>query len=260
MEIKVLGCHGGETPKHRTSSFVLDGRLAIDAGAITSGLTLREQNRLRAVLVSHAHMDHVRDLATLADNRCQTSTEPLQIAGTVGTLRVLRKHFFNGLIWPDFSKIPLCGTQAPTIEWLPLRFERAQDVAGYGVRAVKVSHTIESAAFIVERGGHSIAYSGDTGPTERLWTVLGQTPTLRAIMMEVSFPDSMAKLAKVSGHHTPGTLARDLAKLRGEHNAREMPVLAYHIKPAFQREVERELARLRGLSLDVMALGDDLIV
>ena len=81
MLLRVIGCHGGETPKHRTSAFVLDERLAIDAGSLTSGMDLKAQCKLEAVLVSHAHLDHIRDLATLADNRVQNGCPPLMIAG-----------------------------------------------------------------------------------------------------------------------------------------------------------------------------------
>jgi ribonuclease BN (tRNA processing enzyme) len=38
--------------------------------------------KLEAVVVSHAHLDHGRDLATLADNRCQMRCPPLVVAGT----------------------------------------------------------------------------------------------------------------------------------------------------------------------------------
>src|SRR5690349_13677753 len=138
MDLKVLGCHGGESPKHRASSFVIDGVLGIDAGAVTSGLTLREQRRLSAVLVSHAHFDHVRDLAMLADNRCQMATKPLVIACTPWTLGALRKHFFNNVLWPNFSKIPLLCGGGMTLEWFPMRPERVYEVAGYRTRAVLV--------------------------------------------------------------------------------------------------------------------------
>ncbi|HMR08664.1 MAG TPA: MBL fold metallo-hydrolase, partial [Polyangiaceae bacterium] len=94
MELRVVGCHGGETPQHRTSAFILDERLAIDAGSLTSGLDLKHQFRLGAVLISHAHLDHIRDLATIADNRCQAECEPLIVAASRGTIRALKKHFF----------------------------------------------------------------------------------------------------------------------------------------------------------------------
>jgi 3',5'-cyclic-nucleotide phosphodiesterase len=260
MEIKVLGCHGGETPKHKTSAFLLDGVLGLDAGSTTGALNLKEQNKLVGMVVSHAHLDHVRDLATLADNRCQGGDRPLIVAGSPGTLKALQKHFFNNVIWPDFSAIPLAGGGGMTIEYLPLKPERVYEVAGFRVRSVLVSHTIESAALIVEKGNCAIAYSGDTGPTDRLWEVLSDVPTLRAMLMEVSFPNDMEWLAKNSGHHTPKTLDRELDKLRGPHNGRELPILLYHIKPQFEREVEREVAKIKRRELSVLSLGDELIV
>src|SRR3954447_19904389 len=138
MEIKVLGCHGGETSKHRTSSFLLDGTLGIDAGATTSGMALRDQKDLRAVLVSHAHLDHVRDLASLADNRCQMGGSSLVVAGTPWTLNALRQHFFNNIIWPDFSKIAVSDGKNMTVEFLPMKPEKVYDVAGFKARAVLV--------------------------------------------------------------------------------------------------------------------------
>lgn len=251
MELYVVGCHGGETPKHRASSFLLDGTLAIDAGAVTRGLDIEAQGRLEACLVSHAHLDHVRDLATLADNRCQLGSPPLVVAGTRPTLEALRRHFFNGVLWPDFTRIPSGGGN--TIEFLELDLEKPTTVAGRSVTAVSVSHTIDCAGFVIEKDGAAIAYSGDTGPTDRLWEVLAATPTLKAMLVEVSFPDRHAALATVSGHYTPATLAADLKKLP---NVESIPTLLYHIKPIFQREVEIELARLSGVSVEVPKLED----
>lgn len=255
MKLFVAGCHGGETPKHRTSAFVLDGKLAIDAGALTSGLDLRAQCKLEAVLVSHAHLDHVRDLATIADNRTQMGMPPLLVVGTAMTLGVLRKHFFNDLVWPDFTKIPTA--QAPAIRYFPLEPEQPTDVAGYRVRAVLVSHTIETCAFIVEKKRKALIYSGDTGPTDRLWELAAELPKIDALLMEVSFPDEQQRLATISGHHTPQTLGKELEKLS---SPKDVPTLLYHIKPVFQAKVERECARIKGVNLTVLDLGDEYLL
>ncbi len=254
MDLKVLGCHGGETPKHRTSSFLVDDRLGIDAGAITGTLTLEEQRKIRAILVSHAHMDHVRDLATIADNRCQQGGPPLEIAGTPATLRSLKKHFFNDLLWPDFSKIQT--KKGPTISYREIKPGKTSEVAGLRVTPVLVAHTIETAGFVVEGAHGAIAYSGDTGPTDRFWEVLNARDDLVALLMEVSFPNEQAELARVSGHHTPATLGRELEKLT---NHQELPILLYHIKPVFQAKVERQLARIKGRNLTIMQLEDQFL-
>src|SRR5262245_247039 len=255
MELRVVGCHGGETPNHRTSAFVVDERLAIDAGSLTSGLDLKSQFRLSACLVSHAHLDHIRDLATIADNRCQADCEPLIVAGTKATLSVLKKHFFNNLLWPDFTVIP--NKTRPTLQFLELKPEKPVDVAGYNVRAMLVNHTIESAGFIIEGRDAAIGYSGDTGPTDRFWELLNQTKNLKAALIEVSFPNREQKLATVSGHHTPRTLMKDLKKYK---KPQDLPSLLYHIKPVFQGEVEQECARLKGVNLTVTAIGDQYVL
>ena len=255
MELRVIGCHGGETPHHRTSAFLLDERVAIDAGSLTSGLEVRDQARLEACLVSHAHLDHIRDLATIADNRCQMNCEPLAIAGTRDTLRVLKKHFFNNLLWPDFATIP--SVAQPTIHYIELEPERSTPVAGFNVRAVLVNHTIESAGFVVESRDGCIAYSGDTGPTQHFWDVLNELSDLRALLMEVSFPNREQQLATVSGHHTPRTLDAELRKYRAPQ---DLPTMLYHIKPVFQAEVEKECAAIQGVNLQVLQLGDHFLL
>jgi len=234
---------------------LLDERIAIDAGALTSGLEVKDQAKLEACLISHAHLDHVRDLATIADNRCQMEAKPLVIAGTKDTLRVLKKHFFNNLLWPDFATIP--SVTEPTIQYVELKPEEPTDIGGFNVRAVLVDHTIESAGFVIERHGVSIAYSGDTGPTERFWEVLNATANLQALLMEVSFPDREQQLATVSGHHTPKTLDAELRKYKA---AADLPTLLYHIKPVFQSEVEKECAALKNLNLQVLQLRDQFVL
>jgi 3',5'-cyclic-nucleotide phosphodiesterase len=222
-------------------------------------MELNAQCALDAVLVSHAHLDHIRDLATIADNRSQNNAPPLLVAGTKQTIDILRKHFFNNLLWPDFTKIPT--ESAPTIRYVVLKPEVVTDVAGYKVRAIMVSHTIECCAFAVEcpakKGGGTIAYSGDTGPTERLWQVLNETPNLRAMLMEVSFPNEQQELANVSGHHTPSTLGLEMKKYK---KPKDLPTFLYHIKPSFQARVEKEVAKLKGLNLTVLNLGDHFIL
>lgn len=255
MELRVLGCHGGETLTHRTSSFLVDGRLAIDGGAVTSMLSLDEQMTLDAVLVSHAHLDHVRDLATLADNRCQKGAKPLTIAATKETLAALRAHFFNDVVWPDFSKILM--PDGPTLVFQELTLEKTVSISGMNVTPVAVSHTIDTAGFVVESGSAALAYSGDTGPTERFWSVLAEKPNLRALLMEVSFPNAHHHVAKLSAHHTPETLEKELGKLRNDPH---LPVMLYHIKPVFQDEVERELARIQHRNLHICQLGEQYLI
>ncbi len=248
MELVVLGCHGGESPRHRPSSFLLDGKIGIDAGAITSVVELSAQRAIETVVVSHAHFDHVRDLATLADNRCQQGGPTLSIVGTPWTLDALKRHFFNNVLWPDFSQIPT--PLGPTIRFDPVSPGEVLERSGYRIEPVLVTHTIECAAFVLSGSDGAIAYSGDTGPTEQLWRVLEAQADLKALIMEVSFPDEQQALAKVSGHLTPAMLDAELAKM-----SRSVPTLLFHMKPVFERMIEKEVAKLRH-DLTVLELDD----
>jgi ribonuclease BN (tRNA processing enzyme) len=255
MELRVLGCHGGETPRHRTTAFLVDEHLTIDAGALTSSLELVDQARLKTVLVSHSHMDHVRDLATLADNRAQMGCEPLTIAGIKSTLDELKAHFFNDKLWPNFAVIP--DPDHPTIVFQELPLEIPTSVLEYTVTAIAVNHTVDSAGYIVADKKGCIGFSGDTGPTDRFFEMLNKAKDLKALLMEVSFPNSEQELATASGHHTPQTLIKDLKKLT---SPQDLATMLYHIKPPFQTEVEKECAKLKGVNLTVLKLKDQFIL
>lgn len=254
MDFRVLGCHGGETPRHRTTAFLIDERLTIDAGCLTSQLELADQVRLDTVLVSHSHMDHVRDLATLVDNRTQLGAGPLTVAATKETIAHLRRHFFNDILWPNFAVIP---EGEPAVVYREIPLEQPTEIMSYKVTAIAVNHTVESAGFILEDDAGAIAFSGDTGPTDRFWQLISKHPRLRALLVEVSFPNREQTLATASGHHTPATLAADLAKYTAHQ---ELPTMLYHIKPPFQAEVEKECARLKKVNLQILKLKDQFIL
>ncbi len=256
MDLRVLGCHGGESPKHQCPAFLLDGRVCLDAGSITNMLSLKEQQKLEAVVVSHAHLDHVRDLAMLADTRTQQGGPPLVIASTPGTIAVLKRHFFNDRLWPDFSKIP--GQKNPTVVFQSLKPEIEIELCGFRVKPVTVDHSVEAAAYVVGDGTSSIVYSGDTGPTDRLWDVMKEQDNLRALLMEVAFPNEQAKLARDSCHHTPISLEKELKKLGAKQ--RDLPVLLFHIKPVFQKAVEQELAKIKARNNTILNIGDQYLL
>lgn len=255
MEFKTLGCHGGETNKHRPPAFMIDGRAILDAGSITGMLSLEEQKQIELVLLSHTHLDHIRDLPLLADARFQTGGPPLVIASTKGTIKALKQHLFNNKLWPDFSTIP--SREKPTIIFQTIRPDCTTKLNGFEVMPVMVDHTVEAAGFIISNGKSSIAYSGDTGPTERLWQVVKEHEGLSAMVMEVAFPNRRTQLAMRAGHHTPKLLEKGLRKLGSRS---DLPILLFHIKPAFQSEVERDLLRIKNRNITILQLGDQFLL
>lgn len=238
MELKVLGCHGGESPRHRSTCFLVNGHLAIDAGALTSGLDLDAQTEVDHVLITHSHFDHVKDLATLADNIFGRRKKSVNVYSTRGTLRTLRRNFFNNRLWPDFTSIP--NGKNPTLRLIELGFNETSRVGPYRVMPVPVTHPVESVGYLLRDGSGTLAVSGDTGPTERFWEALNACRDLRTLLVEVSFPNSMQPLADLSKHLTPQSLEVELQKLHRDG----FPILLYHLKPAYIDLIQRELEPL----------------
>jgi ribonuclease BN (tRNA processing enzyme) len=152
-------------------------------------------------------------------------------------LSAVRRHLFNGSLWPDLSVVP---TRArPGVRYVALRAGRPSRVAGTSITPVGVSHVVPCTGLIVEDGGRRLVYTSDTGPTEALWRA-ARRAEVHAVLAEVSYPNRMARMAAITGHLTPALLAGELAKL-GRPLA---PVHVYHLKPAHAREIARELAGL----------------
>src|SRR3954454_2779192 len=106
MKIKVLGCHGGELPRHRTTCFLLDERLTIDGGAITSALELEEILRIDDIFLTHSHFAHVKDVPMMTDLRVAKGGGRRVVHGTAETMEAMDKDVFNNRVWPDFRSIP----------------------------------------------------------------------------------------------------------------------------------------------------------
>lgn len=247
MKLQVLGCHGGELPGCRTTCFLVDGVLAIDAGALTSALTLEKLCAVDDIIVSHSHFDHVKDLPLMADLIVGRRDKPVTIHASRECARALRENMFNNALWPDFTRIPT--RKSPVLQIKTFRLGGTFQVGEYTVQAIPVSHPVESCGFIISRGNASFAISGDTGPTERLWKAVNQVKHLKALLIETSFPNQLQALADLSGHLTPQTLSSELGKF--ERNGAQ--VFAYHLKPAFLSELRQELGTL---PVQTLELGD----
>ncbi len=250
MRLRVLGCSGGELPRHRTTCFLLDGRLAVDAGALTASLPLEELLRVDDIVLTHSHFDHVKDVPLLADLLVGRRSTPLRVHASTACARTLRECLFNDELWPDFTRIP--DAAEPVMEIVPFEPTRTFRVGRYAITPVPVDHPVESVGLVVSDGRRAIAISGDTGPTERFWKKVNAQRRLDALLVELSVPNELQDLADVSGHLTPRTLAGELAKL--ERNG--FPVLLYHLKPAHLAELKREVARLALPNVRVLRRGD----
>ena len=216
--------------------FLLDGDTALDAGSLTEALPLAAQRRLRRVVLTHAHLDHVASLPFLLENLYGRST-PLEVAAPAPVLGVLRRDLFNGRLWPDFTRLP--SKTKPTLRYRPVLPGRPFRAGGMSWTAMPVDHLVPAYGYLVTKPGRAVLFSGDTMPTERLWSEGGAARDLKAIFLEVSFCDAQAAVAKASCHLTPRLLPGELAKA-----PERVPVYLYHMKPPSLSRIRREVEAL----------------
>jgi cAMP phosphodiesterase len=113
VKFRVLGCSGGQLPGYNLSSFLIDDSLLIDAGSTTAALSLAAQQKIRDILVTHIHLDHVMALGTLADNLYGKCKIPINVWSVRRVINGLAKSFFNNKVWPDFTRIPAQPNEFP---------------------------------------------------------------------------------------------------------------------------------------------------
>ncbi|MFH1808497.1 MAG: 3',5'-cyclic-nucleotide phosphodiesterase [Pseudomonadota bacterium] len=250
MEVRVLGCHGGESPQHLPTSLLVDGHLALDAGSVCRSLSLEAQLQIEEIIIGHAHMDHIKDLALLAEQGVGRRTKPIDVHCGPDSARALKQHFFNDVVWPDFTVLP--SKSKPMVRLRTERAARKFKACGLDVTMIPVHHPVESMGMLVQQGQRAFVYSSDTGPTDKLWKAAAKVEGLAAVFLELSFPNSMQALADKAGHLTPYSLALELQKLPDP----AVPVFLYHLKPSHTVEIRRELRALRRDNLSVLSPGD----
>lgn len=248
--IRVLGCSGSIAARCHTTSFLLDDDILIDAGTGVGELRLDELVRINHVLISHSHLDHILSIPLLADSVLKlrmgegglTALRPIHVHALPETLQALRDHLFNGVIWPDFTRLPTA--QYPILVFHELAVGEVLSFPSRGglpdrvVHVLPAKHTVPAVGYAVETPHGWWVFTGDTGPNPALWDVLaGQK--IAQLVIETAFGDEEAYLAEISGHLSPKTLAQELTMLDGE-----VSVYITHPKPG---EVPAVLSQIRAL-------------
>jgi ribonuclease BN (tRNA processing enzyme) len=236
MKVRILGSAGAELPDFRPPAFLLDDHLLLDAGTIGSVLTEEEQWKIHTIFITHAHLDHVRSLPALADNIIiKNQLHSVSVLSSAEVISALRSHLFNNIIWPDFTAIPT--SENPVIRFTELTPSHTYSVNGYQVTAIPVNHTVPTVGYRVTSGNRTLVYTGDTGPTENIWTYCSGVD---ALIVEVSFPNSMEDLAQLTKHLTASMLVGELAKI----DVLPKRILVTHPKPQYYAPILKEINEL----------------
>ncbi|MBL8326054.1 MAG: 3',5'-cyclic-nucleotide phosphodiesterase [Rubrivivax sp.] len=256
MQIRVLGCSGSIAAGSRTTSFLVGEQVLIDAGTGVGDLTLDELARIDHIFITHSHLDHVLSIGLLADcvtrRREADRRPPVLVHALPATIAAMKMHIFNGVIWPDFTRLPT--VESPVLAFRPIEVGDIVKAAGHTIEALSAAHTVPALGYAVHGRQGAWVFTGDTGPNAALWKRLETLP-VRALVIEAAFGDEEQELASISRHLCPATLGAELAQLR----SRDADVYITHIKPGEVEAVMSQVAAL-GARHRIAALSTGLVL
>jgi ribonuclease BN (tRNA processing enzyme) len=233
------------------TSCLINDTIAIDAGSLGFFKSPDDQARIKHILISHTHIDHIASLPIFVENAYEAKRDCVTIHGSETVLDCLQRDLFNDRVWPDFIRMSLNESrEAPFLKLETLEAGKPIDLDGVRITPVPVDHLVPTMGFIIEEGDVSVVVSSDTGPTEELWQRANRVPNLKAVFLEVCFPNNMEWLAKSSKHLTPLSFAGEVGKLH-----RPAKVIAVHIKARFHDQVVKELEALCLSNLEIGHFG-----
>lgn len=235
MNIRFLGAHNCESESTKLISLLIDDILAIDAGALTSSLSFEAQQKIRAILLTHHHYDHIRDIPVIAMNLFLRDNT-INIYSIPAVYDALANHLLNDELYTNFLQKP---THNPTVRFTVIESGKLLQIEGYSVLAVPVKHSIPTVGYqVASPDGKVVFYASDSGSgLAECW----QHVSPQLLIIEVTAPDKYKDWAASSGHLAPSLLKQELQSFR-EINGYLPQVVVVHMSPHLEKEIAAEIA------------------
>jgi len=255
MKIKFLGAHNTESRNTRLSSLVIDDVLALDAGGLTSSLTFNEQLELKAILLTHQHYDHIKDIPLLGMNLFLNNAT-INVYSTLPVRDAISSYLLNGSLYPEFLEKP---EGKATINFHILEPYQEVLIEGYSILPMPLSHSVPAVGYQVTAGDKRLFYTGDAGPgLAHCWQYV--SPEL--LITEVTASNRFEEFGKESRHLTPSLLKEELVSFQMMKGYLPQ-VVAVHMNPFLEAEIEAEIASLArelGTSITLAYEGRQLLL
>ncbi len=240
MEVRVLGCSGGIGGlDNRTTALRVDRDILIDCGTGVGSLEVDELMAIDHVFITHAHLDHICFLPFLVDTVGEFRSKPITVHATPETLRIIRAHIFNWVVWPDFSAIP--DRTRPMMRFNELHLGESFLAAGRRISAIPALHTVPAVGYRVQCPTGSLAFSGDTTLCEPLVRALNTMHDLKLFIVETAFTNAQHDLALAARHLCPEMLFAMLDELDVSPE-----VFVTHLKPVQAEGIRDEIMSYTG--------------
>jgi ribonuclease BN (tRNA processing enzyme) len=239
MRIRVLGCSGGIGGSLRTTAFLVDDDILVDAGTGVGDLSLESLAKIDHIFVSHSHLDHVASIPFLVDTVCWMRDRPIVVYGIKDTLDILRAHLFNWKVWPDFTQIP--DADNPFMTYREISVGETVELGGRRITTLPANHTVPAVGYLLDSGRASLAYSGDTTSNPGLWRAVNKAANLRYLIIETAFSNKERDIAMASKHLCPDMLARELENMKAKPE-----VFITHLKPGEGALTMKEVSEAAG--------------
>jgi len=237
MEIRILGCSGGIGVGLRTTAFLIDQDVLLDAGSGVGDLSLEEMAGIKHIFLTHSHLDHIQAIPLVVDSIFDRIDQSIVIHALPATIEALQKHIFNGVIWPDFTRLP--HPDRPVLRFEPLQPGTIVTLGQRQFEMIPVNHIVPTVGYRITTPSGVFAFSGDTTNTDGFWGTLNAAPRLDLLVVEAAFPNSERELCRIARHYCPEMLAEDLKKL--SHRPR---IFLTHAKPGAEEKIFEETRTL----------------
>ncbi len=250
MKIKILGCSGGRSIDGDPTCFLIDDKILIDTGAVTTKLDDEALKNLEHLIITHSHFDHIADLPFLMEKLFWVKKDVFNIHSSKESRDTILSHVLNNSVWPNLVEI--AKSRNDIFKWNVINNSNTFNISNYEITSIRVNHIIPTDGLIIDDGKYSIAFTADTYITEEFWKMCNEKSNLKSVIADVSFPDHMDETAELTRHLTPKLFFEETKKL----NRDDITYYISHLKPLFKNEVLQDLSKLSNHnSLEVLRDG-----
>lgn len=251
MKVEILGCSGGMSVGHNSTCLRLGETVLLDAGTGAAKLTSEEMLKIKDILISHSHLDHIAGVCFITDQDIENRKESTRLHALPETNNSFRRFVINEVLWPEIQKVVINGVHM--VEFHDLVPFETVTIQGLKITSFPVLHAVPTLGFCLHGENHDMIFASDMINAEQeVWDWIASLERLKYFISEAAFPNRLEEIARISKHMTPTMLAEIC---RTKIPQKDVEFYATHIKPLYHESVKRELQEIQDVKIKVLEAG-----